>query len=147
MDTALRQLIEFKGSHVCHVEPEMTVEEAAKAMAREKVGSLLVMHEEDVVGILTERDVLYRVVAEGRNPKDTPVHEVMTKDLVVVKPNITVRDAMAIVTEKRFRHLPVIEEGRLLGMLSSGDLTRWVVAAEEDYIETLTNYITGKYPG
>ncbi|MES2922061.1 MAG: CBS domain-containing protein [Verrucomicrobiota bacterium] len=146
METPLKELIHHKGSHVCHVEPETTIEEAARLMLQERVGALLVMHEEEVIGILTERDLLNRVLAKGLNPTDTRVHEVMTSQVVVVRSTITVRDAMQIVTEKRFRHLPVVEDGHLLGMLSSGDLTRSIVDEEEGVIHTLMDYIYGTYP-
>lgn len=147
METPLKELIHHKGSDVCHVEPETTIDEAARRMHQEKVGALLVMHDENIIGILTERDLLNRVVAKGVDPSATRVHEVMTREVVVVRPGITVRDAMLIVTEKRFRHLPVVEDGHLLGMLSSGDLTRWIVAEEEGVIHTLMDYIYGAYPG
>ena len=146
METQLKELLRHKGSHVCHVEPESTVEDAASQMFAERVGALLVMHDDEVIGILTERDLLNRVLAQGLDPSNTLVHEVMTSDVLVVRPNITVRDAMMIVTEKRFRHLPVIEDGRLLGMVSSGDLTRWIVSEEEGVIHTLMDYIYGTYP-
>lgn len=146
METPLKELLKHKGSHVCHVDPDATVEEASCLMYRERVGALLVMHGEEVVGIFTERDLLNRVVAKGLTPSKTLVHEVMTSDVVVVRPGITVRDAMQIVTEKRIRHLPVVKDGRLCGMLSSGDLTRCIVAEEEGVIHTLMDYINGTYP-
>ena len=146
METQLRELIRQKGSDVCHVEPEATVEEAARLMLQKRVGALLVMHDEEIIGILTERDFLNRIIAKGLRPAETRVHEVMTREVLVVRPTITVRDAMQIVTENRFRHLPVVENGHLLGMLSSGDLTRSIVAEEEGVIHTLMDYIYGTYP-
>jgi CBS domain-containing protein len=104
------------------------------------------MHEEEVIGILTERDLLNRVLAQGLDPANTLVHEVMTCEVLVVRSNLTIRDAMLIVTEKRFRHLPVVEDGHLLGMVSSGDLTRWIVSEEEGVIHTLMDYTYGTYP-
>ena len=146
METQLKELLRHKGSHVCHVEPEATVEAAACQMFSERVGALLVMYDDEVIGILTERDLLNRVLAQGLDPTNTLVHEVMTTELVVVRPSLTIRDAMQIVTEKRFRHLPVVEDGQLLGMVSSGDLTRWIVSEEEGVIHTLMDYIYGTYP-
>lgn len=146
METPLSELIRHKGSHVCHVAPDATVDEAVRQMARERVGALLVMHDEEVVGIFTERDLLNRVVAEGISPCDVRIHEVMTSEVVVIRPGRTVREAMQIVTNKRFRHLPVVKDGHLLGMVSSGDLTRWIVAEEEGVIHTLMDYIYGTYP-
>jgi CBS domain-containing protein len=146
METPLSELIRHKGSHVCHVTPHATVEEAARQMARERVGALLVMHDEEIVGIFTERDLLNRVVAKGIDPRNARIHEVMTTEVVVIRPGRTVRDAMQIVTTKRVRHLPVVKDGHLLGMVSSGDLTRWIVSEEEGVIHTLMDYIYGTYP-
>jgi CBS domain-containing protein len=146
METPLSELIRHKGSHVCHVAPDATVEEAAQQMARERVGALLVMHDEEIVGIFTERDLLNRVIAEGIAPRNARVHEVMTTKVVVIRPGRTVREAMQIVTAERFRHLPVVKDGHLLGMVSSGDLTRCIVAEEEGLIHTLMDYIHGTYP-
>lgn len=146
METPLKALLDRKGRHVCHVDPDVTVEEASCLMFRERVGALLVMHSEEVVGIFTERDLLSRVVAKGLIPSRTMVHEVMTSEVVVVRPGITVRDAMRVVTEKRIRHLPVMKDGRLWGMLSSGDLTRCIVEEDEGVILSLMDYIHGTYP-
>ena len=116
-------------------------------MSDEDIGSILVMEGDDLLGLLTERDILNRVVARDKAPGDTKVHEVMTKGIAVISPKITVRDAMQIVTEKRMRHFPVVEDGKLLGILSNGDLTRSIVAEEDEYIDTLFEYIHGSYPG
>ena len=146
METPLTELLQHKGSHVCHVEPETTVRDAVTLMSSERVGALLVMHDEEIIGIFTERDLLNRVIGKGLHSSDTFIHEVMTNHVVVVKPTLTVREAMQVVTEKRFRHLPVVMDGHLLGMVSSGDLTRWIVAEEEGVIHTLMDYIYGTYP-
>jgi CBS domain-containing protein len=99
-----------------------------------------------IVGIFSERDLLRRVIAEDRSPAATQVGDVMTTEVVVVKPTRTVGEAMQVVTEKRVRHLPVVEDGRLLGIISSGDLTRWTVAEKEGLIHSLMDYIQGTYP-
>jgi len=149
MEQTLSDIIEEKQGRgrICQIDPEATVEEAAKLMKDERVGALLVMNEEWVIGVLTERDIVYRVLAVGRNSSSTHVHEVMSKNVVVVKPTLTVQDAMQIVTEKRFRHLPVVKSGRLIGVVSSGDLTRRIVAERDGVIDTLYDYIYGTYPG
>lgn len=149
MEQTLSDIIEEKKGRgrICQVNPEATVAEAAKMMKDERVGALLVMNEDWVIGVLTERDIVYRVLAVGRDILSTHVHEVMSKDVVVVKPTLTVPDAMQIVTEKRFRHLPVVKSGQLIGVVSSGDLTRRIVAEREGVIDTLYDYIYGTYPG
>lgn len=147
METALTELLNYKGDRVISIEPEATVLEAARTMKREKIGALLVMRGDKLLGILSERDILNRVVAEGRAPAEIPVHSVMTKEVVVIGPNRSVREAMQVVTDKHLRHLPVVKDGRLLGMLSGGDLTRSIVAEEEGVINTLYDYIYGTYPG
>ncbi len=146
MQTRLGVLLRRKGPEVHAVSPTATVLDAVEAMNRERVGALVVRDGEALVGMFTERDVLTRVVASGRDPAATPVGTVMTRDLVTVGPEITVEQAMAVITERRCRHLPVVEGGRLVGLLSSGDLTRWVTRNQAWHIEDLVNYITGKYP-
>lgn len=130
-----------------NVTPDASVKEAALVMRKGKVGSLLVMAGEKIQGILTERDILNKVVAEGLDPADVEAQTIMTKKVIVIDPSRTVRDAMKVVTEKRLRHLPVVHEGHLVGMLSGGDLTRSIVAEEEGLINTLYDYIHGAYPG
>ncbi|MCW1925646.1 CBS domain-containing protein [Luteolibacter arcticus] len=146
MENPLSDVLRHKGSRVSHVAPECTVQEAVRQMNSERVGALLVMCDDIIVGIFTERDLLRRVVAEDRSPAATRVGDVMTSEVVVVKPNRTVGEAMQVVTEKRVRHLPVVEDGRLLGIISSGDLTRWTVAEKEGLIHSLMDYIQGTYP-
>jgi CBS domain-containing protein len=147
MENPLSDLLRHKGSRVSYVAPESTVQDAVRQMNRERVGALLVMVGDTIVGIFTERDLLSRVVAEDRSPAQTLVGDVMTTEIVAVKPTRTVGEAMQIVSEKRVRHLPVVEDGRLLGIISSGDLTRWTVAEKEGLIHSLMDYIQGTYPG
>ena len=146
MENPLSDVLRHKGSHVSRVAPECTVQEAVRQMNRERVGALLVMCGDTIVGIFSERDLLRRVIAEDRSPAATQVGDVMTTEVVVVKPTRTVGEAMQVVTEKRVRHLPVVEDGRLLGIISSGDLTRWTVAEKEGLIHSLMDYIQGTYP-
>jgi CBS domain-containing protein len=101
----------------------------------------------EMVGIFTERDVLNRVVAAGRDPGATRVVEVMTAEVVTVGSGTRVDEAMAVITERRIRHLPVVDDGELKGLVSSGDLTRSVSRNQEGHIQDLMNFITGKYPG
>ena len=146
METLLSELLKEKGSEVCDIEPEATVKDAAIKMSKARIGALLVVNGDKLVGIVTERDVLNRVVATGGNAETITVKEMMTTEVVVIAPTRTVRDAMQVVTEKKLRHLPVVREGRILGMLSGGDLTRSIVAEEEGFITTLYDYIYGAHP-
>jgi CBS domain-containing protein len=143
---SLKTLLKNKGRTVHAVPPETTVLDAVRKMNQERIGALLVMNGDDLVGIFTERDVLTRIVDQGRDPGATRVAEVMTSKPVVVTAAATVNEAMAIVSEKRCRHLPVVDEGRLVGLVSAGDLTHWVTRGHEYHIQDLVNYITGKYP-
>ncbi len=146
MQTRLSVVLQQKGAHVHSVSPTATVVEAVRAMNNARVGALLVMDGGQLVGIFTERDVLGRVVDQGRAPTATKVADVMTVELVTVRPETTVEEAMAVITAHRCRHLPVMDGGRLDGLVSSGDLTRWVTRRQAWHIEDLVNYITSKYP-
>ena len=147
MESLLSSLLEQKGRNIVSVAPNTTVRDAAKKMTEKRVGSVLIMRGDKLEGIVTERDILNKVVSEGLNPDEVEVHNIMTRDVVVITSNLTVREAMKIVTEKKLRHLPIVKEGQVIGMLSGGDLTRSIVAEEEDVIETLYEYIRGSYPG
>lgn len=147
MNTSLKKVLEQKGKHVYVTSPGQTILDAITTMQDRKVGGLLVVDNGKPVGMFTERDVMTRVVACACNPAETPVSEVMTSNLVAVGPDTTVQQAMAIVTEKRVRHLPVMNGDELLGVVSSGDLTHWVVKSQSYEIENLVRYITGQYPG
>jgi len=146
MNTALDKVLEQKGRQVYVTSPSQTVLDAIKSMQDKQVGALVVLDDGNPVGVFTERDVLNRVVARESNPAEMTVSDVMTKSLVVVSPSTTVQQAMAIVTEKRCRHLPVMDGDDLVGVVSSGDLTYWVVKSQSYEIENLIRYITGKYP-
>jgi CBS domain-containing protein len=146
MNDQLRTLIADKGNRVHSIEPTATVLEAVRRMNDQGIGALLVTRGGAPVGIFTERDILRRVIARGLDPSTTPLGEVMTREMFVVSPTVTVGEAMAIITAKRIRHLPVVENGKLVGLVSSGDLTRWVSRGRENEIQQLVEFITGKYP-
>jgi CBS domain-containing protein len=145
LDT-LSAVLTTKGHTVHSVSPAATVLEAVRKMNGERIGALLVCADNEVVGILTERDVLIRVVDEGRDPTVTAVSDVMTREVVAVKPSMTVEEAMAVVTERRCRHLPVMDGSQLVGLVSIGDLTQWMSRNQEIHIQDLVNFITDKYP-
>ena len=139
-------LIADKGRQVYTVSPAATVREAVREMNEKGVGALLVLVEDHPVGIFTERDVLRRVVDEGRNPQATRVADVMTTDVLVVEPTTPVEQVMATMTARRIRHLPVVDAGELVGIISIGDVTRWMSRNQEAHIQRMTDYITGRAP-
>ena len=146
MSDSLTSFLGHKGSTVHSVAPNATVLDAVRKMNEKRIGALLVCESSELLGIFTERDVLCRVVDSPRDPATTAVYEVMTTEVVTVHPSMSVEEAMAVISEKRCRHLPVIEDGALRGLVSIGDLTRWASRNQEDHIRDLVNYITGKYP-
>ena len=133
-----------KGRHVYTVGKAATVAEAVREMNEKGVGALLVMDGHKPAGIFTERDVLRRVVDADRDPALIRVAEVLTRQLVTIGPESRIDEAMGIMTERRFRHLPVLDAGEVVGMVSSGDLMRWVTMNQEDSIRQMTEYINGR---
>jgi len=146
MNTSISVLLEHKGRGTVSVSPSVTVTQAAEEMNRRRVGSVLVMEGGRLVGIFTERDVLWRVVAAGLDPKTTALDHVMTRNPVTVEPGTPIQDVMDIFTERRFRHMPVVDSGRLMGLVSIGDVLRWAAAVHRQEAEQLKQYITGGYP-
>jgi CBS domain-containing protein len=146
MQGKLRGILEAKGHEVQRIHPEETIRAAADALDAAGVGALLVMDAERIVGILSERDIVRRVIAKQRDPEKIRVRDVMTREVVALGPEVGIDEAMAVVTAKRCRHLPVVDQGRLIGIVSSGDLTRWATIDRDIQIGQLVNFITGKYP-
>lgn len=147
MNNTLQAILDHKGCEVIDVSPEATVIAAVRTMNEHKIGCLLVTDGGQLVGIFTERDVLCRVVDRQLDPATTSVAEVMTETVVTVEPAMQVDEAMSLISEKRCRHLPVTSSGGLVGMVSIGDLTRWLTRDRENQIQHLVNYITDRYPG
>jgi CBS domain-containing protein len=145
MNTPVSQLLSRKGSEIFKITPDESVYNAVKLMDEKAVGSLLVLDDnEQLIGIFSERDCFRKVVLEGRRSMDVKVSEVMTKKVIYVSPDNTVDECMALMTEKRFRHLPVIDDkGSILGVISSGDLVKHVASEEEFLIQNLEKYIQG----
>jgi len=140
-------VLSHKGSEVHTTEPETTTFEALEKMVRFNIGALVVTENDAPAGIFTERDFLRRVVLQGRDPKTTRVREVMTERLVCTDPEQSVEDCMAVMTQSRIRHLPVMAAGRLAGIVTIGDMVMHHSAACRVEVHYLTDYITGKYPG
>jgi CBS domain-containing protein len=146
MNTPVAVLLSRKGSAVQTVPSSDTVAGAVRVMNEKKIGSVLVVEGGRLVGIFTERDVLSRVVADGLDPRTTPVTAVMTSRLVTITPEMTLGDVMGIFTHKRCRHLPVVADGELLGLISIGDVSRWLTDTHRAEAEHLRQYISGGYP-
>lgn len=145
MNTPIAVLLSHKGAFVYSVAGRDTVADAVREMSHRNVGSVVVMENGKLIGLLTERDVLTRVVAAGRQPDLTCVADVMTRHPVVVSPRATVEEVMNLFTEKRCRQIPVIEEEgeRLVGLISIGDATRWLVETHRNEVQHLRQYIAG----
>lgn len=142
--TLIRQLLAQKGNSVWKIEGSLSVFQAALEMNRHRIGALVVESENQVVGIFTERDLLRRIVAERRNPEETLVEEVMTRDVVCCSPDTTAEEARTAMRERRIRHLPVAdEEGKLVGLISIGDLNAELHASQQHTLFLLHQYIHG----
>lgn len=143
MNAPISAILDRKGSQVYSVSPTMTVAEAVAEMNHRRVGSVLVLERGRLVGIFTERDVLRRVVGAGVDPRRATVAEVMTPNVIAISPDATIEETMVLFTEKRLRHLPVLEHDQLVGTISIGDITRWMADAHRMEAEHLKNYIAG----
>ncbi len=139
-------ILRAKGSQIFSIRSDASVYEAVKEMVGHNVGSLLVLDSDGVKGIITERDYLREIVLQGRTSKTTQVREIMTSEIVVVESNRSIEECMAIMSERRIRHLPVVDDGSLAGLVSIGDLVKQIANDREVEIRYLTEYITGRYP-
>ena len=137
----VRQLLQGKTGALCTIGPDARVIESLKLMAEKNIGALLVVENEKLVGIVSERDYARKVALHGKSSHDTPVREIMTARVVCVQPDNTVDECMALMTDKRIRHLPVIENEKLLGVLSIGDLVKETIAEQQFMIKQLESYI------
>jgi CBS domain-containing protein len=139
-------VLEQKGNEVWFVTPDQTVYEAIERMADKGVGALLVISAGKLVGIISERDYTRKVILKGQSSKTTLVNEIMTSPVIFVTADQAVDECLGIITRKRIRHLPIMENNKVLGVVSIGDLVKWVVSEQEETIEHLQDYISVKYP-
>jgi CBS domain-containing protein len=139
----VNQLLQIKGHQVFSVAPQDSVLRAIEIMATRHVGALLVMKDGALVGIISERDYARKVILKNRSSADTPVSDIMSSPAISVTPDDTVHHCMELMTEKRFRHLPVVIGGRVVGMLSIGDLVKAVIQEQTEHIQHLERYIAG----
>lgn len=137
------QLLRSKAHGVLSVAPDTAVYQALQLMAEKNVGALLVLDGDSLVGIFSERDYARKVILVGKSSKETPVREIMSSHVLYVRPQQTIEDCMALMTDKHVRHLPVLEDERVVGVISIGDVVKGIISEQEFLIEQLQNYITG----
>ncbi len=139
----ISSILHNKSTALWNIAPEATVFEAISLMAEKNIGALLVMSGGKLMGIFTERDYTRKIALHGKNSKQTKVFEVVPQEVITVTPDDTVEDCMRLMSEKRFRHLPVVERGNVVGIISIGDLVNWVINTQNAAIEQLESYIAG----
>jgi CBS domain-containing protein len=141
---SVAQVLKSKpGQSVESVAPSTSVFDAVKRMAERNIGALLVLEEQKIAGIVTERDYARKIVLMGRSSKETPVRDIMTFPVMYVRPDQTNEECMALMTDNRVRHLPVVDQGKLIGLISIGDLVKDIISEQKFIIEQLEHYITG----
>jgi CBS domain-containing protein len=139
----VKYILDSKGNEIWYIKPDDSVLDAIKMMAEKQIGALLVMENEELVGILSERDYARKVILKGKSSRETPVKDIMTAEVVCADPLQTVEQCMEIMTEKHIRHLPVRDGGKVVGVLSIGDLVKAIIAEQQFTIEQLESYIAG----
>ena len=142
----ISRVLRHKGGEIWSVSADTTVYDALEVMADREIGALLVMDRGQLQGVVSERDYARKVILQGKSSKDTLVSEIMTPGVITVTPSHTVDDCMKLMTELRVRHLPVTEGGRIVGVVSLGDLVKYVISAQQEEIQHLQAYIAGAYP-
>ncbi len=141
----VKQILDEKGHAAWTIAPDAKVFEALKLMADKGIGALVVVEKARIVGILSERDYARKIALMGRVSQDTPVKDIMTTQVYFVHPSATVEECLALMTDRRIRHLPVLEKDKLAGVISIGDVVKAVMSAQKVTIQQLENYIMGKY--
>jgi len=147
IDVEVGALLQSKGTQVYSVTPETKVFDAIQMMAEKNVGALVVLADDRVVGIFSERDYTRKVVLHGKSSKETEVRELLSTPVISASPGSSVEECMRLMTTYRVRHLPILEGEKLVGVISIGDLVNWTISAQSTTIHQLQNYIAGQYPG
>jgi CBS domain-containing protein len=143
--TSVKQILAEKGHEVWSTSPDTTVVDALKFMSDKGVGALVILEDQEVVGVFSERDYARKVILEGKSSKNLPVKEIMTRRVRFVKPENTTEECMALMTDKHIRHLPVVEDDKLVGIISIGDVVKAIISEQALFIEQLEGYITAAY--
>lgn len=139
----VNDILRIKGNKVWSIAPDATVYDAIHLMTANKVGALMVMEDANLVGVISETDYMRNVILKGRASKDTPIKEIMSTRVLYVHPEQDIEECMVLMTEKRTRHLPVMDKGKLIGVISIGDVVKSIIDEQRFTIEQLENYITG----
>lgn len=141
----VKNILESKGHAIYSVEPSIMVFRAIEVMCEKNIGGLLIVEDGKLVGIFTERDYARKLILRGKSSKDTPISELMTSNLITVTPDTSIDDCMRVMVGRKIRHLPVLEEGILVGLISIGDVVRHVIDEQKTIIQQLEHYITGQH--
>lgn len=141
----VRNLLQTKGNAIFSVEPSTMVYRAIELMCEKNIGGLLICENGKLLGIFTERDYARKLILKGRSSKDTPIRDLMTSNLITVTPDTSVDDCMRVMTGRKIRHLPVLDNNELVGIISIGDVVRFVIEEQKSIIEHLEHYITGHH--
>lgn len=139
----IKHLLDRKGRDIISIKPEDSVLDAIRLMAEKGIGSLVVMEDQELLGIMSERDYARKVIIKGRSSESTAVSEIMTANVITTSSSETVNDCMSVMTEKKIRHLPVVEDNAVIGMISIGDLVEAIISDQQEEIEQLEHYISG----
>jgi CBS domain-containing protein len=142
----IREILQNKGKQFWSIGPDETVYDAISLLAEKNVGALPVLEGDKLVGIISERDYTRKIALAGRSSKETRVREIISSPVISVTPAASVDECMRIMTHHRIRHLPVLENGKMVGIISIGDLVNWIINIQSQTIDQLQNYITGQYP-
>lgn len=141
----VRNILQSKGHAIFSVESSTMVIRAIELMCEKNIGGLLIVDNEKLVGIFTERDYARKLILKGKSSKDTPIGELMTSNLITVSPDTSIEDCMRVMTGRKIRHLPVLDNDKLVGLISIGDVVRFVIDEQKSIIEHLEHYITGHH--
>ncbi len=142
-NSSISEILSYKGTAVWSISPDATVYEAIELMAEKNVGAVLVTERDKLVGIISERDYTRKVVLKGKSSRTAKVKEILSSDIIHINPSHTVEECMRLMTDHHVRHLPVLEDGRIVGIVSIGDLVNWIISAQHTAISQLQTYISG----
>ena len=143
----ISDILRQKSPDIYSIKPTAMVFEAIQLMVEKKVGALAVMKGQELFGVVTERDYMHKIIVRGKSSKNTEVGTIMTEKLITVGPENSVTEALRLMTGERIRHLPVLEGKRMMGLVSIGDLVKWVISAQDSALSQMESYISGGYPG